>query len=269
MGNKLDRKPGESQLDWLWRNFGPEAVTSGSILEMVPELKVQLNSLTQQIQKSLDDLTIETNPSNKSEWVIKGIVQNGTEIPITFLKANPLTNVSLEKNTDPNDCCNKLGDWVIVFTLLDGTKHTLNVEELNNVYTGEESRTVNLIIKNNRIIAEVKTNNSDTIEFSKSDAGLKADVRIKDQSNNVFKLIQTEDGLDTKVTLSSGESFDISNISEAEYLILRETPEYKEGTIYFIYDKGYIVKNKVPYGNIWELVESLNHVDLGKFNISQ
>lgn len=247
MDNKLP--PGTSELDWLWDNYGPELDENGQQLTLKDILTAKIKEVSEGLGIYLVDLKLETNPTDHSQWRLFGITGEGIEIPLTFQKANPLINVELIDWSDPNDCCNKIGEKVLKFQLLDGSIIHANLEVLSNIYKAKSSDTITLAINNNEIFAEVRLRSSTTIELSDGTEGIRADVIVGSTQEDNVQIISGPEGLKAKLNLTaSKDAFDIEILSEDSFRLKQHHQILNIGTIYFIEDKGYIVYNEKLYG---------------------
>ena len=167
------RKPGQSQLDYLWVNFGNKFITS-DIKEVDPDAipSIQLLKDVSGISGSIAQITVEDGfllAKNSDGEVISSV--NTDEIgglSIIDFKKRVITDKDIELG-----CTLPVGTGVLSIKLSNG------VEYLSETLDGGETATAQTIVDGNTIYTDVKISKlPGNVFISKNYDGLKANVDI-------------------------------------------------------------------------------------------
>lgn len=198
------RAPKQSQLDYLWVNFGEYSISSPTSKDdedkQLPTVEL-VNTLLESIKdQALNSLKIIGN-------YLIGYSINGNEInriDISEFKKGGNGDSTISGNTiesygtryitktDVSNGCQFLeGTAVRYLRLSDGSEFITGAEG----YSGAETNSVIITITGNQISAELKLDNENSvIELSnKSNKGLRADLKV--DNNSSIKLTKSTDGL--------------------------------------------------------------------------
>lgn len=165
------RKSGQSQLDYLWVNFGDKFVTS-DIKENDPDAipSIQLLKDVSGISSSVSEITVEDGfllAKNSNGEVISSV--NTDEIgglSIVDFKRRTITQKDIDLG-----CSLQIGTSVISIKLSNGTEY------LSEVLDGGETPTTEVIVDKNTIYTNVKISKlPGNVLISKNYDGLKANV---------------------------------------------------------------------------------------------
>lgn len=187
------REPKQSQLDYLWKNFGEYSVSTSEYDKQIPTLGL--------VQELLD--TIRNQALHSLQVVgykLIGTNINGNklcEIDISQLTSDGRSIVEFGKryvkDTD-KEIQHPVGTPIYYIKLADGTELAVEANEGGIVYSGSETSTVVINIEEGQIRANLKTDNEDSvINLSESSKGLRADLIIDPESN--VKATKTANGL--------------------------------------------------------------------------
>lgn len=230
-GTRDKRKPGQSQLDYLWANYGEFSVSS------VPsdESNVILT------QEAIDQLLREF----KGVTSVKVISQNGVEILEVKTSEGDVSTYPLPSNisiqsfrrrqvtqADRNKGCEMpLGSWVYSILLSNGNEYLAPIDK----YTGNTSKSIIIDIIENTIYAELKISNRPSIiSLGVYDDGLSADLEISSETGGI-SFDKKEDGLQGNVVLQNSDKFiKFSLLTQEEYSDLVEAGLVDITTMYFI-----------------------------------
>lgn len=122
-------------------------------------------------------------------------VANGDDIVVNTPKENFLQSAVYNKDTH-----------VLTLTLTDGTEVTVNLEELIDVYTVEDTATIDLTLENNKITASVKKSATEKNALVLNDDGLfvpEALVKSISGTNSIKLNVSTDGALTADVSIST------------------------------------------------------------------
>lgn len=223
------REPKQSQLDYLWVNFGNSSIASEVTddLESVPSLGLILELLAE-LKKS----AVGAVERQGSYIIVKSL--NNVEITRFDIKelqgVTSITNYQktvVKEDDIQNGCEYDLYTPVYVITLDNGKKLFVPVE----IYVGGENNIIKNSVNNNVIYSEIKLS--------------------KNEDNGIL-LFQEQDGLSAQIVIDgeeTGLTFTMLN-TDGQYNRLKET---KKNTIYFIKDRPYFYFNEVKIGSESEI----------------
>ena len=240
MTNK--RKPGQSQLDYLWTNFGSLEVSNKSnenpsnetLLTEVAIINLLKNNLAK-----IDAVLDAKIDGNVVTLLIKD--QQGTilsqiemDLSLGFERY-----VSTEEDVN-NGLISKSGLTCLKLTTATGQ------EFLIELMSGSETDTIITTVRDNKISAKLKIDNPVTdksVEIKQFSTGIQANLLVNNKSS--VKVDKTEDGILVHQTWED-ESIDLKTkaLTTNQYLMITEIDD---GTIYFLTDRPYIFFRNVRY----------------------
>lgn len=241
---KDKRKPGQSQLDYLWTNFGPYQVSSivgeedsiptTLLLEtLVDSLKSEsLNTL-----KVIGNDLVGTSITGNQIFAIdlNEIISGGKAI--TNFGRRYITQTDVE-----NGSAYPADTPVYYLRFSDNTELVAKIDS----YKGAESDNIVVTIDNGSILASLKINNADSVvELRNTEKGLQANLKIADSDSSI-QLTKELEGLKAKIILDNkGRNLNFKLLSLDDYLFL---PNKDATTIYFIEDKKYFYFGEYKIG---------------------
>lgn len=255
------RAQGQSQLDYLWTNFGNSEITNSlseiPSNEKIPTEKAVVQYLRTELAKANTDITIESE-------VVNNIVTlrfkdgHGTLLKqVSFQEGSRITKfdkfISTQEDVDkgyvsrPNILCLTIEDS-------SGQRLFLELSEIN--HSGSESDSIIVSVIGTKIGAELKIDNpivNKTIELRTTNHGLRGDIVIDPESPII--LSKGENGLQATYKWSN-EVIDVKfkALTSNEYYLIKYPDE---GTIYFIIDNPCIFFRGKKYASDAD-VEALN-----------
>lgn len=231
IGTKDKRKPGQSQLDYLWANYGEFSVSS------VPSEESDVILTQEAINSLLKEF--------KGVSSVKVINQDNTEIlEVKTSEGDVFTyplpsNISIQSFTkrqvtqaDRNKGCEMpLGSWVYSILLSNGNEYLAPIDK----YSGSISKSIIIDILENVIYAELKISNRPSIiSLGVYDDGLSADLKISPEIGGV-SFNKKENGLQGNIVLQNSDKFiKFSLLTQEEYSDLVEANLIDTTTMYFI-----------------------------------
>lgn len=246
------RRTDQSQLDYLWDMFGeialydnPLEADNGDILN-----KGGITTLVSNMIKVLmKSVVLKDNKEDNSLMDVIAILNDGTHKKLFELeKENHLKKVVLRTSLEPDvemGFAGDIGEPVFDFEMKRG-EHI--VVSLDDIYLeGGVTASINTVVENGKIFSKLRLANSDdpTLNVDVLQNGLLIET-ILAQPNGQVVLEKTKTGLAVKLEWADGKPILIKDMSWAQYSI----DENKDGVIYFLNDKGYILLNGKRYGDI-------------------
>ena len=237
------RKQGQSQLDYLWVNYGNRFVSDtlekGSIptSELLQQLVTGISNDSVNTIKVIGDKLVGNNKSGNPIFSI--------DISEITTGGRAITNFGKRYITyeDINNGCEYPKDTPVYFLRFsDDSELLAKIDE----YKGQETNSVILNISKNLISADLKINNEDSIvPIKETFKGIKADLKI-DPNIESIKLTKELEGLKAKIILDNeGRSLKFKYLTLSDYLNI-ENPD--STTVYFIKDKKYFYFGKYIIG---------------------
>lgn len=248
MTNK--RKPGQSQLDYLWTNFGNVEV-SNQISETPSNEVVLTESAVVEIIKS---------QSGTKDFIIDSVIVDDDTVALqikdqqgTVLSQTTITRgariiefrsfVSTQEDAD-NGVVSEVGIQCIQLKDSIGQIHTVELPSL----IGQETESIITTVKNNKVAAQIKLDNpivEKSIELGQTANGIQAKLIVNGKSP--IKVDKTDDGIFVHQTWE-GEPFDlkVKEIKLNDYLLLSDIDK---GTLYFVTDVPCIYFRRVKFGS--------------------
>lgn len=242
-----------SQLDYLWSYFGSYSV-SEEVNTETPREDVILTeaALVNYVKEATDGIfSLELRPKVGEEDILQlvGKSYGGGELSIVELdKEDHLVSINKLLATQvevDNNIASTVGEYLLVFTMFSGKKVYANLSDFQ--YIGQESKSAKIIVKDNKIVAQVKIDNpiiEPTVELKETDNGIQANL-LTSLSESGVQLVKTEDGI--KLTFpweDTTTEIKLKYLTHDQYLLTTTDP----GTIYFITDQGYMYFAGVKYG---------------------
>lgn len=228
---KDKRKPGQSQLDYLWANYGEFSVsTIPSEDTDVILTQEAINSILQEFSGISSVKIIE----QKGKQILEVITSDGKVIEYPLPES--ITIISFKKRqitqADRNKGCElSLNTWVYAILLSNGNEYLAPIDN----YIGNSSESIVVNILENTIYAELKISNRPSIiSLGVYKDGLSSDLNIsKEIGGIVFE--KRDDGLSGDIVLQNSDKFiKFSLLTSEEYSDLAEANLVDETTMYFI-----------------------------------
>lgn len=247
------RQKGQSQLDYLWANFGSFAV-SDNFTDNPEGTILSQKALEGFIKETngIDDLKIvETNEGPKLVAYTNGVEVANLSIPsgVSIQAFGRRTITQADKN---KGCALDLGTQVYYIMLSNGNEY------LTPTVTGKDTKSIALSLVENAIYADLKINNQDSIvELNTTPEGIQARLRISNDSSSII-LSEDVKGLRGDIVLNGANKFlQFSLVTLEEYNSL---PEKDETTMYFIKGKPFFY-----FGDTLMMGETSGTVDLDNY----
>lgn len=232
---KDKRKPGQSQLDYLWVNYADYSVsnvltedpdtilTQGAINDLLKEFS-GVSSV--KVIEQGEDKILEVKNSNGEI----ATYPFPTNVTITSFKKRQITQEDKNKG-----CSLPLNAWVYAILLSNGNEYIAPIDK----YVGNSSEAIIVDIVENTIYAELKLSERNSIIPLKiQDDGLSADLNISKEGGIAFE--KKYDGLSANVVLENTNKFiKFSLLTSEEYSDLVEANLVNDTTMYFIKDAKY------------------------------
>lgn len=257
---KDNRKPGQSQLDYLWVNYAEFSV-SKEPTENPDQILTQgaINSILQEFHGVSSVKVIEEGDNKILE------VKNSDGKVFTYPLPTSITITSFTKRqitqADRNKgCALPLNTWVYAIMLSDGNEYIAPIDK----YIGNSSEAIIVDVLENVIYAELKISNRNSIvSLGIFDDGLSADLNIsKDTEGISFE--KKYDGLSANVVLQNSDKFiKFSLLTSEEYFNLVKEDQVDETTMYFI--KG----SKYFYFGLYKMGGASGSIDLDNYYTKQ
>lgn len=248
------KKPGQSQLDFLWFKFKdywvtPEASEQPQDTALLTETAL-IKLLNSYSNKGITKLEYRNHPTDENSALIVGLAANGSEITqISIPKeihVQEFTHRQITQGDIDKGISYPINTNVLSIILTNGAELLVNLDELGFVTEGGETQTVRTEIIDNSIHSHVKIDpdNNSVIEINTSDAGLYSDIKISEDSE--IALEKTNSGLVGKIPLQgSNNSLKFRLLTLDEYKVL---PVVDPNTVYFIAQKSYFYLGENKYG---------------------
>lgn len=230
------REPNQSQLDYLWVNFGEYSVSSKGESGSIPTIE-----LVSELLQAIKDQALNTLKIINDQLV--GYSITGTQlfsIDISRLNSSPSSENTITKfgkrfitQEDVDSGCQFLVNSPVYYIQLsNGTQLLAPIDK----YTGSETSSVVVNIKDNSIYATAKLNNENTIvTLNDTSKGIRADIKLSEDSP--IKLSKEQEGLKAQILLNNqGKVLNFALKTEDEYknLVIKDS-----STVYFIKDQNY------------------------------
>lgn len=229
------RVPGQSQLDYLWVNFGEYSVSSTGEEGSIPTIELVTKLLEAVKSDALNSLKIINQR-------LVGYSITGAQlfsIDISGLGSSSPSSVGISKfgkrfvtQSDVDGGCQFPVDSPVYYIeLSNGNQLIAPIDS----YTGSETSSIVVNIKDNSIYATAKLNNENTIvTLDNTNKGIRADIKLSD--NSPIKLSKEQEGLKAQILLNTSKVLNFSLKTESEYrdLIVKDPT-----TVYFIQGQNY------------------------------
>lgn len=225
-----NRVQGQSQLDYLWVNFGPYSIsktfeensipTSKSVKDIVDTLQTDAVHSIKTVGKEL--ICSNINGEVLSRINISDLINQGKTV-IEFGRKY-ITDESVEYPS---------GTPVYFIKFSDGTELLTEIDQ----YSGKNTDSISVNVDDNQIQANLKINNENSlIPILETEKGIKADLKVSNEDSSV-KLSKELEGLKAKIVLDNeGRILKFKLLSLREYLDLANPDKT---TVYFIKDRRY------------------------------
>lgn len=240
---KDNRKPGQSQLDYLWTNFGGYSVSSTLEEDTIPTADA-----LQALVKSVSDTALS------SLKVVNGFLigtnsegQELSRIDMTEFASGGKNVIEFGKRyitAEDAGIRYEEGTPVYFLKFSDNTELVTPIDQYSGAAT---SSVIVRVTANNQIQANVRINNIDSIvPLTETISGLKADLQISAQNESIL-LSKELDGLRAKIKLNDSKDLKFKLLTAADF----ESLVQKDNTtIYLLEDKNYFYFGDTLIGNI-------------------
>lgn len=228
------RRPGQSQLDYLWTNYGGYSVSSVLEENSIPTTELLQKLVDNLKQKSLNsikvvgDRLVGTNSDGEILFTIDIDDITTTGKSLTNFGKRYITNVDVE-----NGCELPEESPVYFIRFSDNTELIAPIDQ----YCGIETNSVVVTIDSNQIYANVKINNQDSIvTLNETAQGLQADLKVSSDEDSI-QLTKELEGLKAKILLDNAGrvlKFKLMSLDEYQNLPIKDTT-----TVYFLRNKKY------------------------------
>lgn len=228
------RRPGQSQLDYLWTNYGGYSVSSVLEENSIPTTELLQKLVDNLKQESLNsikvvgDRLVGTNSDGKILFTIDIDDITTTGKSLTNFGKRYITNVDVE-----NGCEFPEESPVYFIRFSDNTELIAPIDQ----YCGIETNSVVVTIDSNQIYANVKINNQDSIvTLNETAQGLQADLKVSSDEDSI-QLTKELEGLKAKILLDNAGrvlKFKLMSLDEYQNLPIKDTT-----TVYFLRNKKY------------------------------
>lgn len=271
---------GQSQLDWLWAQYGNRAVTNdptgaqGTDVLDKNGVGIIITNMISKLVRKLELVDDENNPDMQNVMY----VTNAGEKLIAFQieKEDYLTGVVLRMSTQADVDAGKIGygnKLVLEFKFKRGNTFLVDMSKI--AYEGSESEAIRTVVTDDGVIeAYLKLANSTSkgIQYELTKNGLLINLIINKAPGQVV-LEETDCGLVAKMDWADGTPVRLRMLTWAEYQQLLNgdvdgdctcgcvdgsTCQENDcdkckllGCIYYITDKGYFYLNGEPYGRYY------------------
>lgn len=246
------RRPDQSQLDYLWDMFGdlalldnPLDADDGDILNKKGVTLIVLGM----IRKLLKSLELKENEDDTSKYDVITVSNDGDRKTVFQLdKEDHLISVVLRKSLEPdveNGVAGDIGEPVFDFGMLNGNHIVVS---LDNIYLeGSKTNSITTWVNDGKIYSKLRLANSDdpVLNVEVIQGGLLIETILAQPSGQVV-LEKTTTGLAVNFNWADGKPVQVKDMTWAQYAVEEE----KDGVIYFLNDKGYILLNGKHYGEI-------------------
>lgn len=192
----MKREPKQSQLDYLWVNFGDYSVSSS--IDDNSQNTIPSTELVSLLLENIKNEALNSLQVIGSKLV--GYSINKTEIfsiDISQLTNSGSSVVKFGKRYVTEDDIEiqfPVGTPIYYIELSDGRQLAAEANEGGVIYSGAETNTIVVNISEDKIFANLKLDNEDSIiNLSDSSKGLRADLKIDEDST--IKLSKSSKGL--------------------------------------------------------------------------
>lgn len=234
-GTKMNdrRLPGQSQLDYLWSNYGSYFVS-----DSLEEGSIPSSQLLQEITSNISDNAVNSLKVINGELVgsnIKG--EQIFSIDISEFVTGGRSIVSFGKRyiadeDIANGCTYPKDTPVYSLRFSDDSELIAPIDQ----YQGVETNSIVVSIDNNQVSSSLKINNSNSIVPIKETAnGIQADLKISSKVESI-QLTKELEGLKAKILLdNAGRTLKFKLLTQSDYDVL----DPDTTTIYFIEGQSY------------------------------
>lgn len=254
------RQEGQSQLDYLWVNYGDFAtssvptddpdtiITQGAIKSLLQEFK-GVASVEVIDKEGTKILQVKTSENEIFEYPFP------TNITIVSFRRREITQADRNKG-----CELPLGTLAYSILMSDGNEYLAPITK----YTGSISPSIAVDLLESAIYAELKVSNRPSIiSLGVYEDGVSADLNFSSEIGGIA-FEKKEDGLYGNVVLQNSDKFiKFSLLTSEEYSDLAEANLVDDTTMYFI--KG----SKIFYFGTYKMSGSSGSVDLDDYYSKQ
>lgn len=266
MTKVVQRPQGMSQLDYLWLNFGGYQI--GNSPSSTPQQNVILNELavTSLIKNATNggilSLQYKDHPTDSDLMQLVGTAIDGQvvsfvdipkEVRVQSFTGRTVTQVDID-----NGCKYPFGSKVLSIVLTNGKEFLVDLNSLDLVLKGAETKTTISEIIDGKVYNHVKIDkvSLSVIELKETSYGVSAHLNISPDKTGV-KLSASTNGLKAEIPFGKG-NIKFDRLSLNAYMALENKDDF---TVYFITDKPYIFIGSQKFGvDIDEMgITSLNY----------
>lgn len=233
---KDKRRPGQSQLDYLWVNYGGYSVSS--IPSSEPDVILTQEAITS-ILKEFKNVTSVQILDKNGVQVLEVKTSDGKVTAYSLPASVTITNFTKRKVTQydkDNGCTFPIESQVYSILLSNGAEYLAPIDN----YKGKNSSSIILEVLDNTIQAELQISNKPSlIQLGIHNDGLFADLNISQQIGGI-SFQKLSDGLQGNIILQNTDKFiKFSLVTSQEYSDLAEVNLIDDSTMYFIKGQKY------------------------------
>lgn len=230
------RSPGQSQLDFLWVNYG--GPLEQDLIPSIDQLQKLLNGLS---DSSITNIRVVNNKlvgyNKNNEEVFSVDIEDINKTPTSFTKRY-ITQEDIDKG-----CTYKKGTPVYSIVFSDNSELIAKIDE----YQGEITNSIDIRVSDHIISGKLRVNNDKSLVLLKeTNDGIVGDLKISPNVESI-ELTRELEGLKAKIILDNeGKTLKFKYLTLTDYLAI-ENPD--PTTVYFIQGKKYFYFGRYAIGN--------------------
>lgn len=230
------RSPGQSQLDFLWVNYG--GPLEQDLIPSIDQLQKLLNGLS---DSSITNIRVVNNKlvgyNKNNEEVFSVDIEDINKTPVSFTKRY-ITQEDIDKG-----CTYKKGTPVYSIIFSDNSELIAKIDE----YQGDITNSIDIRVSDHIISGKLRVNNDKSLVLLKeTNDGIVGDLKISPNVESI-ELTRELEGLKAKIILDNkGKTLKFKYLTLTDYLAI-ENPD--PTTVYFIQGKKYFYFGRYAIGN--------------------
>lgn len=186
------RAPKQSQLDYLWVNFGNYSVSSNGESGTIPTYDLIADLLESIKNDALHELKVVGSKLIGYNLLNEEIFK----VDISQLTSSGNSIIAFGKRyveEGDSQIQFEVGTLIYYIKLSDGTELATAIE--GEVYTGSETNTIVVNVSDSKIYANLKINNGDSVvTLNETSKGIQADLKLNEE-DSLIKLTKSSKGL--------------------------------------------------------------------------